>query len=71
MKLDLKIYNLIYYRKVDGVKFHVRRASSTDYVLINSETFEKLKLTVSWLRKDYISDEIAAKEARPGIRISA
>ena len=49
MNVDFKIYNLVYFRKADERKFFVRRVSSTDYVLIDSVTFEKInqcKITI-------------------------
>lgn len=64
MDIDFKVYNLVYYRLSDGRKFYVRRASSTDYILIDSNTFEKIKRTQYILRREFESDEAVARRAK-------
>lgn len=73
MKVDFKIYNLVYFRISDGRKFYVRRASSTDYVLIDSVSFEKINRTTGYLRKEFVSDKDAALNVKKenGIKVSA
>jgi hypothetical protein len=55
--INLNEYPLIYYRKLDAKKFHVKRATSTDYVLVDSETFEKIRKSHFFLRKEFFSDK--------------
>jgi hypothetical protein len=55
--IDFKVYNLVYYRKEDGVKFYTRKASGSDYVLINSNTFEKIFRTQGFMRKEFSIDK--------------
>jgi hypothetical protein len=56
ISINFNDYRLVYYRKSDGRKFYVRRVTSSDYRIIDSETNLKSEISYYYLRKDYELD---------------
>jgi len=62
--IDLNDFNLIYLRKVDGVKFLVRHVTKYDSMIICSLTGIISRLTWYYLAKDYTPSKANKKNKK-------
>jgi len=60
--VNVKDFNLIYFRKSDGRKFLVRFITKRDLVLIDTVTGEVLRLTEMKVRMRFRPDKISNKK---------
>ena len=47
-------YNLVYYRRLDQKKFLVRRIMNAQYVMLDPDNMEKVKITYSKLKEKFV-----------------
>jgi hypothetical protein len=55
--IDLKQFNLVYFRKADGRKFLVWKQNKIDTILVDTETGEVLRMSETKMRMYYRPDK--------------
>lgn len=66
----MREFNLIYFHKKTGQKFAGKRATPTDYVLVDEDTGKRLELTHYLLHRDFDSDPANKSFRNIGLPIS-